>query len=182
MITIGFKGEIGSGKDTAGDYLVEKYNYEKRAMAENLKKAAQVIFSFEDHQLYGTQEQKETPDPRWENVTPRKIMQYFGTECMRDQMYKIMPEMGKAIWVKSLEISLHGKTDNICICDIRYKEEADLVKRLGGIIINLKRDRVRTESHNHTSELEMQNIPHDYEIDNNGTLEALYQQLDIIIK
>jgi hypothetical protein len=55
MFPIGFKGEIGSGKDTGGDYLVNNHGFEKHAMAENLKKALQIIFSFEDHQLYGTQ-------------------------------------------------------------------------------------------------------------------------------
>ena len=103
---IGFMGEIKSGKDTAGDYIVEKFSYKKEAMAGHLKRACQIIFQFEDHQLYGTQEQKETPDPRWENVTPRQIMQFFGTECMRDMMGKIMPELGKGIWVKSLELKL----------------------------------------------------------------------------
>jgi hypothetical protein len=92
-----------------------------------------------------------------------------------------MPEMGKGIWVKSLELSLQGKSDNTCFCDIRFKEEADMIKRLGGIVIHVKRDRVKTKAHTHESELTMQNIVHDYEIDNNGTKEELYDNIEKII-
>lgn len=176
----GFMGEIGSGKDTACDYIARKYGYEKVAMADNLKQACKIIFSFEDHQLYGTQEQKETPDPRWENVTPRKILQFFGTECMRDKFCEIMQEMGKGIWVKSLEMKLvPGK--NYVISDIRFEEEAAMVKRLGGKIVRISRERDNKEAATHSSELSMNKIKYDCFIDNNQSLEHLFTELDRIV-
>jgi len=177
---VGFMGEIGSGKDTAADYLVAK-GYIKIAFADSLKKACKEIFSFEDHQLYGTQKQKETPDPRWENVTPRKIIQHFGTECMRDVMCKIMPEMDKGIWVKSLEMKLQPDVD-YAVCDTRFFNEAAMIKRRGGIVIKLVRYRDTEASiASHSSETEMSKIPFDYLIDNNGTLEELYSAINMAI-
>ena len=47
---IGFGGKMGSGKDTAAQFLVDKYGYKRYAFADNLKQMCMQIFdlSYED--------------------------------------------------------------------------------------------------------------------------------------
>lgn len=41
---IGFTGQAGSGKDTAGAYLIKQYNFERKAFADPLKKSIAALF------------------------------------------------------------------------------------------------------------------------------------------
>ena len=86
-----------SGKDTFADYLVEKYGYTKIAFAKPLKDLLKLLFLFTDEQLYG--HLKEVSDERWFGCTPRKAMQYVGTELIRKQLDIIMPGMGENYFV-----------------------------------------------------------------------------------
>ena len=74
---IGFLGNKGSGKDTAGNYLVKHHNYKRYAFADPIKEIARHLFNLDDTQLYG--DKKDMIDERW-NLTPRTIFQRLGTE------------------------------------------------------------------------------------------------------
>lgn len=183
----GIIGDTGCGKDTMGDHLEKNYNFEKNAMAKPLKKACQIIFSFNDEQIYGTQEQKETPDPRWGNVTPRKILQTFGSELMRDGMEKIIPGLGKDIWIRSAQLAYETSVNkNVVFTDIRFKNEADFIKKNNGILFKIRRnywnENRDKEVMNHISEIEKNEIQSDYIIDNNGSLEDFYHKIDEIVE
>ena len=47
---IGIVGKKGSGKDTAGEYLIEKYGYVRFAFADKVKEVASALFNFSDEQ------------------------------------------------------------------------------------------------------------------------------------
>ena len=66
------------------------------------------------------------------------------------------------------------------ITDIRFNNEAELIKSYGGIVIRITRkDKVQVLKHQ--SENGINNNLVDYEIENNGTLRELYQALDLVI-
>lgn len=195
---IGFMGIKGSGKDTCADYLVENYCsvelnptsndlLKKKSFADPLKKACRELFLFTNDQLYGTQTMKETPDPRWFGCTPRLALQYVGTDLLRDQLDKIMPELGKDIFTHHFRIWYEEekkKNPNTCvlISDVRFQNEIDLIHSLGGIVIKLERPEV-TSNDLHPSEIELQQITtHDYVIHNTGTKDQLYKELDNCLK
>lgn len=139
---IGITGRKFSGKDTVGNYFVEKYGFERVAYADPLKQATQAIFDFDDEQLYGNQ--KEILDTYW-NVTPRQTLQFIGTDLFRNHISELLPNMGKDIWIhalkrKILKIQKKNPDAKIVITDVRFPNELQAIKDLGGITIKIQRD------------------------------------------
>ena len=93
---IGIVGLIGSGKDTVAERLVEKHGYIKDSFAKSLKDAVAAMFNWDRDMLEGdtvsSRHWREQADPFWsqrlgKSVTPRWVLQHFGTEVMRGHMY-----------------------------------------------------------------------------------------------
>jgi hypothetical protein len=197
-LLIGMIGHAGSGKDTCGDYLIENYAFAKDAFARPLKDAARILFDLTDEQLYGTR--KEAIDVRW-GVSPREMMQFLGTEVARDAFQRLLPGIGEDFWLEHFRVRraaalarYHAhpgsNTSNVVVCDVRFPNEAKLIKSMGGVLI-----RVNRPNHNqfagahaankkaaHASEVQMNAIVGiDYTIENDGTLEDLYVKLRNIL-
>ena len=94
---IGICGLIGSGKDTIADYLVTNYNFKKLSFADKLKDSVATMFDWDRELLDGKTDEsrawREKEDAYWTkelgySVTPRLVLQKFGTECMRDGFYE----------------------------------------------------------------------------------------------
>lgn len=139
MNIVGVLGFAGSGKDTVGSMLIEA-GYEKASFASTLKDAVSIIFSWDRELLEGStkesREWRERPDAYWSkylgyNVTPRLILQRFGTEAGRDVL-------GSNIWVYSLLRSLH-RDGKYVITDVRFPNEISMIKSVGGKLIRVKR-------------------------------------------
>lgn len=174
---IGITGKKFSGKDTLGSYFVDNYNYKQIAYADAIKDAVKCIFDFDDEQLYGSK--KEEIDNFW-GVSPRQIFQFVGTDLFRNHTHEIMPNIGKDIWVQVVKRKIMNKMDKnpeecFVITDVRFHNEADIIKQLGGTVIKLLRN---TGCHdNHESETLIQSLPCDYEFENNGSKEELYENV-----
>ena len=187
MPLIGLMGIKKSGKDTCADYLVTKYGFIKKSFADALKRACAEFFLFTDEQLYGTQEQKETPDPRWFGYTPRLAMQYVGTDLLRDNLDKIMPGLGKRVFTHRFDLWYKDEMKknpnlSIVIADVRFQNEVDFIQSLGGYVIKINRPNVLTNDV-HPSEMELQSITsYNDVIENTGTLDELYDKLISIIQ
>ena len=150
-------------------------------MAGPLKKIGK-IFHFTNEQLYGTQEQKLEINKHW-NISAREFLQKFGTEICRNILPKIFPTMSD-IWITLFKITYNPHI-NYVISDIRFIDEAKVIKKLGGIIIRVVRDnKISSKSgneHKHASEIEISKIKADHTINNNKALQDLYNRLDHII-
>lgn len=179
IMLIGICGQKGAGKDTLGDYIIEKYGYSQYAFANPLKKIIKELFDLSDEQLFGSL--KETVDPRW-NTTPRILMQYIGTELFRNQLKKLIPELScENLWIRKFHDWYSKQADNnVIISDIRFIDEFDAVKQNGGLIIKVTRD--LEYSDDHISEQFFQTVEPNYTVENNGTMEELYIQIDDILK
>lgn len=104
-------------------------------------------------------------DPRYLTTTYRKIMQWWGTEYRRKQDENYWNE-------KMLEaISEVPEGMHIVIDDVRFVDEARLIKTLGGLI--LKIDRKIDHVDNHRSEMELEMIRPHFTLKNNMSLEHL---------
>lgn len=171
---IALTGLKGSGKDTVADYIVTKYGYKKETFAEPLKNALKCLFGLNDNNLY---ENKESKLDDWYGVTPRQLMQYVGTELLRDQMYKLIPELKKNIFVKNLENKIK-KGGNFVISDLRMENEYELIKKYGGVVININRGLISVDTHSTENTI----LDYDYILNNLGTIENLYDNIDIIMK
>lgn len=183
---IGFMGIKGSGKDTCADHLVKEYGFVKKSFADPLKKACKELFLFSDEQLYGTQEQKETPDSKWFGCSPRKALQYVGTDLLRNNLNNIMPGLNNDIFTHHFKLWYeNAKATNpdvrVVMADVRFQNEINLIQSLGGIVIKIDRPSVLTNDM-HPSEMELQGITtFDYLIENTSTLENLISSVEKII-
>lgn len=180
MVLIGFLGRSGSGKDTSADYLCSKYGFIKRSFAEPLKRACQELFLFSDDQVFV---HKELGDPKWFGVTPRKVLQFVGTDLLRSKMSEIIPEIGEDIFIHNFRLWYESRSvEHITVPDLRFQNEVDLIHELGGTVIKLVRDSGSPVS-DHQSEAVVDSIKnYDLSFDNSRELEVLHRKLDEFIK
>lgn len=171
---IGITGRKYNGKDTLGKFFIERMKYTRLAFADPLKEACRCIFGFTEEQLYGNE--KEINDKYWQ-VTPRKVLQYVGTDLMRDQLGDIIPHIGQDIWIEVVRKKILDFPD-VCfvITDVRFPNEINMIKQLGGINIRVSRESVNTVVDPHPSELLIEQLIVDYEINNNGTIQQLFDK------
>ena len=183
---IGIVGLIGSGKDTVAERLVAQHSYRRDSFAKSLKDAVSSMFNWDRELLEGktdaSREWREQPDEFWSErfgkpVTPRWVLQYFGTEVMRGNMYD-------GIWVDSCLGRYKG--ENTVISDTRFVNEIKEIRAKNGKFILVKRGELPTqkemqEQGAHKSEWDWIGSEFDYIIDNDGTLEDLYKKVDDLI-
>ena len=182
---IGITGLKRSGKDTCGSFLIDNYDYIRYSFAGALKKACSEIFMFDYEQTEGSK--KETFDDRW-NINPRKVFQRFGTEIFRDSLEKFFPEMKhlkKNFWIYRFKIWYQEQVKQnpnvkIVVTDVRFQNEADIIKELGGVIIKVTRKNLKNND-SHASEINILNINADYDIKNDSSIEDYYKNLKSIL-
>lgn len=185
MKLIGLMGNKGVGKTVGAMHLVNKYQFVEKPLAECLKRACKELFLLTDDQLYGTLEQKEEMDERWFNCSPRQMLQFVGTDLLRNQLDQIIPGLGLNVFIHHFKLWYESaKTINPEICvvvsDIRFQNEAQLIRDLGGIVIKINRNTPNNDKH--ISEIELQTIAADYTIQNDDTFEDFFGKIDYIVE
>jgi hypothetical protein len=201
---IGVCGFIGSGKDTIADYLTNFHGYRRESFANTLKDAVAQVFGWDRTMLEGrttsAREWREQVDPWWSerlnmpNLTPRWILQYWGTEVCRKGFHD-------DIWIAALENKLRNSRDDIVISDCRFPNEIKSIKNAGGQIICVERgtrphwydiavqanrgsanaqDWLKKEGI-HASETSWVGTNFDAIMDNNGSIDDLYDQVRLLI-
>jgi len=206
---IGVCGFIGSGKDTIADYLVNFHGYRRESFANSLKDAVSVVFGWDRTMLEGRTKQarewREQVDAWWAErlnmpeLTPRWILQQWGTEVCRNGFHDDM-------WIASLENKLRNSKDDIVISDCRFPNEIKSIKNAGGIVIRVKRGpepdwyrdaadmnagdkcmnymlaKTRMQKLGiHASETAWVGTKFDAVLENDGTIDDLYQQVQALI-
>ena len=195
---IAISGLIGSGKDTVADYLVNLHEFRRESFAGNLKNAMCEIFGWDRDMLEGrsksSREWREQVDAWWAkrlnmpHLTPRWILQHVGTDVIRGHFHDDM-------WLASLENKLRKTDDDIVISDVRFKNEVKMLKDLGAVCVEVTRgdrpawyqyavdgDTKKLETLKvHRSEYDWVGTEFDATLDNNGTLDDLYKQVEKLI-
>ena len=199
---IGVVGFIGSGKDTIADYLVNFHNFRRDSFASTLKDAVASIFGWDRELLEGrtkeSRDWRENVDTWWADrlriptLTPRWILQNWGTEVCRRGFHE-------DIWIASLENKLRIRNNNTVISDCRFPNEISAIKSQGGKIIWVQRGPLpdwyeaaveanQTNAHSmanrldvHASEWAWVGTDFDAIVDNNGTIQDLYNQIELLI-
>jgi len=180
-IIVMLTGPMGSGKSTAAKIL-EKYGFVEESFAKPIKEFALNI-GFTRSQVYGTQAEKSEINQRW-GISGRTFMQRFGTELCREKFAEVFPEVemnGRTLWARTIEHKI-ADHDRVVISDGRFLDEAIMVKDYHGIIIKLNRPSLIEAGSDHLSETSLNDIVPDYNINNNGTLEELENQLVEILQ
>ena len=137
---IGICGLIGSGKGTVADVLVEQ-GYKKVSFADKLKDGVAAIFGWDRTMLEGDTDDsrswREEEDVFWteetgRTITPRIVLQEFGTECMREGFHN-------GVWVSLLKKHVIDNPGYYVVPDVRFRNEQNMIRDLGGEIWQVKR-------------------------------------------
>ena len=206
---IGICGLIGAGKDTVADYLVNIHGYRRESFANTLKDAVAAVFGWDRTLLEGrtkeAREWREQVDTWWANrlnmpeLTPRWVLQYWGTDVLRNHFHD-------DIWIASLENKLRKTRDDIVISDCRFPNEIRAIKNQGGSVIRIVRgqDPAWMEAAHaymsgpstigwalsknildsfgiHASEYSWAATDFDIVLDNNGSIDTLYKQVENLV-
>ncbi len=208
---IGICGFIGSGKDTIADYLVNFHGFRRESFANTLKDAVSAVFGWDRVLLEGRTKQarewREQVDPWWAerlgmpHLTPRWVLQYWGTEVCRKGFHD-------DIWIASLENKLRNSKDDVVISDCRFPNEIKSIRDAGGTIIWVKRGELpewydwalsanqgqtgnmswALSKHNleksgiHASETAWVGTKFDAVLENDKTLDELYEQVKHLVQ
>ena len=178
-VIIGFAGKKGCGKSTAATHLCQKLGFVKHSFADPLKAMTyQFIkgFGYSDMDVdHYMRVDKEFPIPLI-GRSARLIMQTLGTEwgrnCIRDD-----------VWVRVERYRLIStKAQWIVYDDIRFENEAELIRDKGGVIIHIDRDDLVDPDH-HASERGIINHDDDLFIDNDADdVKDFLFDLDLLIE
>jgi hypothetical protein len=169
---IGLTGYAQSGKDTFASILVEKYGYSRIAFADKIRDflyginpmvACSPTGYLQDLvNLVGWDKAKQEPQVR-------RLLQDLGISA-RDLI-------SEDIWVTAA-LSSVSKDQRVVITDVRFENEAAIIKSMGGQLWRVKRSGVGPVN-DHVSESEMDGYKVDQIFVNNGTLEDLENLISI---
>lgn len=181
---IGFSGKKGSGKSFFADYLVNNKLFIKLSFASPLKEITKILFNLSDEDVKDPIK-KELINPKF-NASPRELMQWLGTDIMREEFNKKFNYSG-SIWIDSVKDKVKTLLDNnkdVVIDDVRFQNEVDMIHSLGGIVINLHNDLDNTLNNStSTHSSENQKLTFNYEFVNDKSYSNtydIYLNLDLL--
>lgn len=155
---------MGSGKTTLAGLMSQELK--SRGYTPVIQKFAQPLYDMQEY-IYN-RVGRSIPQPK-----DRKLLQWLGTEWGRS--------LDKDIWINLFELdarnTLFFNDDKIIICDdVRFDNEADIISKLGGVIIEIiasdkvKDQRLLRVNTGHASENGIDPIKIDITIKNNDSL------------
>lgn len=174
-------GPAGVGKSEVCEQLVRQRQmiWVRVSFAQPLKNMMRTLYEHaglddgEIHErLFGNI--KETPDPILGGTSPRSAMQTLGTEWGRDL---VRQDLWVSLFKKSAQRWLNAGV-NVVVDDLRFPNEADAVRDMGGEIWQV-RGPLRREVPKHVSEgadLDPCGV-----IENNGDLALLWDRVDRLL-
>ena len=171
-------GSMFAGKDTVAGIIedgLKKIGASSHVLpfAEHLKTTAAYMFQLSEFHFYD-QEWKSKIIPEY-NMTPREILQVFGTDCVRKHF-------GDDFWINATFSKADKmKEDFVIIPDIRFQNEIDAVKAKGGKILGVRRKNSQSNGQftGHSSENTCLQLIEQAEIEfiNDSTLENLKEEV-----
>lgn len=156
MIKIAFGYKQRVGKDTACDYLTKHYGGIKLSFSEPLY----CILNFAQN-ICGFDQSKD-----------RRFLQFVGTEWART--------INDKVWIELMIEKIKDNVDqNIFISDLRFKNEAKVLKDLGFVCVEIRNKNVLDDYSDHNSNKDLDGFDGwDYTITNFNTIKNFYDQLD----
>ncbi len=169
---VGLCGGIGCGKSTAAEHLMEDYGFEELSFAQKLKDVCADLFNIPKENLFGTQEQKTEPIPHLGVVpstvaymghpwgarvsqpwTGRWVLEWMGTNACRT--------VWEPVWIESVRKQVEDARENgygfgnpvrHVVSDVRFQNEADMIRQLGGIVVRVEVEGASHETTGHASD------------------------------
>lgn len=171
---VAFTGPAGVGKSEASNLLVS-HGFVRVKCADGLKNMLRIMYEGAglgpdeiERRIEG--DLKEKPDPVLRGRTPRHAMQTLGGEWGRDL---ISPDFWVSILKRRVTLQLQAELP-VVIDDLRYPNEAEAVRELGGEIFEIKGSQRRGIS---THESEIMDLDPDDVILNDSTVNVFLNRV-----
>ena len=166
QLIIGFIGPKGSGKDYAYSILFKHFNNVDRvAFADPIKNTICELFSLQPEQLELI---KRCPQIDFINHETNNC---YGSCTGRDFVRNIgmlMRNYDDQQFNRYVEDKIKDNPKvNWVVTDVRFPNEVELIKRLGGVLIEINREGYTYDQH----VTESGKLPHDYLVDNDENFE-----------
>lgn len=170
---IGFTGSMGSGKSTAIDCIKEL----QHKKVYNIK-FAQPLYDMQEYVYRRVSTVYERPSTF---IKDRKLLQFLGTDWGRET---INDTVWIDLWKQEVKSILNSTARTIITCDdVRFDNEAEAIKSMGGIVVKLesthsaKRIDINAGITGHKSESGVKLELVDCIIENNGSIDDLRSSL-----
>jgi energy-coupling factor transporter ATP-binding protein EcfA2 len=171
---IGLSGKRGSGKDTFARLLQQlqpERSWQIRSFGDAIKSVCAALAA-EDVAPYYTQQGK------------AQVLPAFGRTRgeMLQQVGQALRMWEPQVWISAFVAQIE-RLNFVIVPDVRFPEEADLIRRRGGIMLRLEGDPLRqrgdgTRDDNHPSEISLDHYQHFAGIiHNSGSRQDLEQQI-----
>lgn len=154
---VGFCGPQGVGKTTLAKALEDELGYTRVAFADQLREDIKHLLDLTDEDVTT---HKNEPIEGLGGITPRVLLQRYGTDLIRD---RVKPTH----WIDVVHDKI-TRPGNWVVEDIRFSNEATMVRNTGGIVYRIRRmlpngrGEYKGPDDNHASEKDV--IFHDREI------------------
>lgn len=164
---IGLVGRARSGKNTIARYLVDHHGWTTLAFADPIR---QVLSGMDPYLSSGVRLSDVLElHGGWSGAKHseyggeiRVLLQRLGTEGVR--------ELDPRFWAKQMEARIENVPGPAIITDIRFENEATLVRNLGGKLVMVTRPNYPRLVH---ATEQVERISCDFEIENSGAIEDL---------
>lgn len=159
---VGVTGHANAGKDTFSDALVANSGFIKLEFAGKLKEILSDLYDIPLYWFYD-RHLKNAPHPNLYGISPRNAAQRIGTEGFRNLI-------GASTWIDYVKRRIANADGPVVVSDIRFPDERDMIKEMGGIIVGIPREDI--EVYHHESEVHVPALIGEADIVllNNGTL------------
>lgn len=193
---VALSGWRGSGKDTAADYLVEQYGYQKLSFASTLKDLVATTYSL-PRNLMDDRELKEKPISNLPAITTDKFTEavhgmlrselasgYWTPRALCILEGSIKRSVNSNFWVSQVLNKIRANPANhYVISDMRYTSEADTLKLFlpEKELITMRINRFETIDTMDPSERDLDQYHFDITVGNTGTPMEFRDTLDWIM-
>jgi hypothetical protein len=191
---IGISGYSGSGKDLVGTIIQEislnKWHIKK--WAGKLKTIASILTGIPVENFEDQEFKKTLLGPEWGTVkdiplngvpvfadiqfnslmTVRDFLQKLGTDAIRDSLHE-------NTWVNATMIDYTAES-NWIITDTRFPNEAEAIKKAGGIVVRINRPGVQPINP-HPSETSLDDWNFDAVINNDGDVSDIVHKVGLLL-
>jgi hypothetical protein len=175
---IGLSGWARSGKDTVADHMVAEHGFTKMSFASPIREALYALNPrITVNGVVNTALKTGVDVYGWEELKKcgpeiRELLQRFGTEVAREQW-------SEDFWVDAA-IKRIPDGSKVVFADVRYPNEADAIRELGGEVWRVERfDSGPVNSH--ASESALDEYKFDHLIRNYNGLESLHSTVTTIL-
>ncbi|QDX93615.1 hypothetical protein EEL30_15715 [Brevibacillus laterosporus] len=173
-IKLALCGKMRSGKDTVAGYLVEHYDFVPFAFGDGIKRVCLELF----------------PEQFANGKKPRALLQGVG-QAMR----AFDPDVWVNRTLREIRQLTYSPSFDVLISDLRQPSEYARLRSEGFVIIRvnaseaIRRQRMINAGDtftdadlDHETEQHVDTFAVDYELDNNGSVLDLYEQIDVMMR